>query len=159
MRLHCGLKLEGNSMSFLDNLENNLKNMESREERTTARRPGQDRRESEQARARAAAPHLERLRKGAFTSELMGEATRIGHGLRTKVYMMWLDNTLRLEAREHRLELRATPDGVVARFLEDGRQTGEERVDLTTENAKKLAERWLKRVGPRPQVSEVHPTN
>ncbi len=143
-------------MSFLDNLENNLKSMESREERGSSLKLGQDRKEAERARIRASAPHLERLRKGPFTQELLAEATRIGHGLRTKVYMTWLENTLRLEAREHRLELRATPDGIVARFSVDGQPTGEEKVELSPENAKSLAVRWLSKVGPRSQATETH---
>ena len=31
--------------------------------------------------------------------------------------IIWLGTTLRLQAREHRLELRPTPDGVMAYFL------------------------------------------
>ena len=139
-------------MSFLDNLENNLKNMESREERGSDARGRQARRETDRARARAVAPFLEELRKGAFTTELLNEATRIAHGYRTKVYMTWVENTLRLEAREHRLELRATPDGVQAQFLQNGQPSHSEIVELTTAQAKALADRWMKKVGPRPQA-------
>jgi hypothetical protein len=139
-------------MSFLDNLENNLKNMESQEERGSGNtRQQQARRESDRVRARAAAPYLEELRKGTFTAELLNEATRIAHGYRTKVYMAWLDSTLRLEAREHRLELRATPEGVKAQFFLGNQQTHSEMVELTTAKAKALAESWMKKVGPRPQ--------
>lgn len=134
-------------MSFLDNLENNLKNMESREERGAGRQ-NQARRDLD--RVRAAAPYLEELRKGAFTTELMNEATRIAHGYRTKVYMTWLDGTLRLEARGHRLELQATPQGVKAQFLEGSQAVHSEMVELTAAKAKALADRWLKKVGPRP---------
>ena len=127
--------------------------MESREERGADVRAEQQRREADRARSRAAGPHLEQLRKGQFTSDLMNEATRIGFGLRTKVYMTWLENTLRLEAREHRLELRATPEGVQAQFCVNGRETTHsEIVDLNPANAKALAERWMKTVGPRPRA-------
>lgn len=139
-------------MSFLDNLEDNLKNMESHEERVNSRDRDHVRREAERARARATAPFSEQLRKGPFTTELLNEATRIGHGLRTKVYMTWIDNTLRLDARDHRLELRATPDGVLAQFFANRQQTGEEIVDMGG-SARQLAERWLTSVGPRPQVA------
>jgi hypothetical protein len=137
-------------MSFLDNLENNLKNMESREERGSNSRQQQSRREGDRTRARAVAPYLEELRKGPFTTELLNEATRIAHGYRTKVYMTWLDSTLRLEAREHRLELRATPDGVKAEFCRANEASHSEMVELTVPKAKALAEKWMKKVGPRP---------
>jgi hypothetical protein len=50
----------------------------------------------------AAAPHAEKLRTGKFTSGLLSHSARISHGLRTKVNIMWLGTTLRLQAREHR---------------------------------------------------------
>ncbi len=141
-------------MSFLDNLENNLKSMESREERTAD--PGKEQRykESERAHALAAAPYSEQLRKGQFTSDLMTEATRIAHGYRTKVYMTWMENTLRLEARSHRLELKPTPDGVIAQYYIDREPTGTEKVDLNGD-PKAFAAKWLSQVGPRPQVQPV----
>jgi hypothetical protein len=139
-------------MSFLDNLENNLKSMESREERVPLRGKPQQQRDAERARAQATAPYTEQLRKGPFTSELMSEATRIGHGLRTKVYISWIDNTLRFEAREHRLELKPTPEGVQAQYFVNKEPMKKEIVDLNG-SAKQLAERWLNTVGPRPSAA------
>mgnify|MGYP000845562025 CR=1 FL=1 len=139
-------------MSFLDSLENNLKTMESREERGADLQAEQRRREAERAKAKAAAPFLDQLRKGSFTSDLMNEAASLGFGLRTKVYMTWIENTLRLEARDHRLELRATAEGVEAQFLHNGDATHTEVVQMTAANAAKdLAQRWMKAVGPRPK--------
>jgi hypothetical protein len=137
-------------MSFLDNLENNVKAMENREERG-GRRQTDDvkRREAERAQAKAAAPFAEQLRKGPFSSELLNEATRIGHGLRAKVYITWIDGVLRLEARERRLELKATPKGVVAYYFVNKEPAGSEPVDLNG-NAKKLAEKWLSALDARP---------
>lgn len=129
-------------MSFLDNLENNLKAMESREERGSFREIDQARKEVERARAMATAPFAEQLRKGPFAPELMNEATRIGHGLRAKVYIAWIDGVLRLEARERRLELKATPRGVEAQYFVNKQPSGAEIVDLNG-SAKKLAEKWL----------------
>ncbi len=126
--------------------------MESQEERREGHGRDHARREVERARARAVAPLTEELRKGAFTTELLNEATRIAYGFRTKVYKTWLDGTFRLEAREHRLELKATADGVVAQFSVNKEPTGEEIVDLNG-NAKKLAEKWMATVGPRPPVA------
>jgi hypothetical protein len=141
-------------MSFLDNLENNIKAMESHEERGNNRDRDHVRREAERARVRAIAPFAEQLRKGPFTTDLLNEATRIAHGLRTKVYMTWIESTLRLEAREHRLELKATPDGVLAQYYVNKEPTRHEVVDLNS-SARKLAEKWLATVGPRPQVAAV----
>jgi hypothetical protein len=139
-------------MSYLDNLENNLKAMESREERRPVRtRDQRARQEAERAKA-ATAPFAEQLRHGPFTTELMNEATRLGFGLRTKVYMTWVDGALRLDARDHRMELRATPQGVIVRFSEQGNLTKEEAVNLDS-SAKKLAERWIGEVGPRPAAT------
>ena len=129
-------------MSFLDNLENNLKSLES---------TGQGREEAERehkarvgarAEAQAAAPHAEALKKGPFTAELMSQASRIGFSMRTKVHMAWLGATLRLEARERRLELRPTTAGVIAVFIEEGKETGRELVDLAG-SAEALVRRWL----------------
>src|SRR5438270_4708367 len=55
-------------MSYLDNLENNLKALESRDERTTAsrKRPEQDRKQ-----ANASQPYAEKLRNSEFTKNLL----------------------------------------------------------------------------------------
>jgi hypothetical protein len=136
-------------MSFLDNLESNLKSLESHDEHVRSRDRDRPRREAEQARAAATAPFTEQLRRGPFTAELLTEATRLGHSLRTKVYMTWIDSVLRLDAREHRLELKATPEGVVALFYVNKQLGGEEVVDLNG-SAKQLAERWLSGVTSHP---------
>lgn len=139
-------------MSFSDNLENDLKNLESAEERDPAgAKRGQNFKHSQRAYALAAAPNAEKLRNGKFTADLLTHATRIGHGLRTKVNIFWLGTTLRLQAREHRLELRPTPEGVEAHFLEDEKELSKEKVNLGS-SAEKLARRWLDSVGPRPEV-------
>jgi len=137
-------------MSFSDNLENDLKNLESQDERdpmSIAR--AQQRKLSQRSSVLAAAPHAEKLRTGKFTSGLLTHATRIGHGLRTKVNIMWMGTTLRLQAREHRLELQPTPDGVVAHVFVDDKEVKKEKVDLNG-NPEKLAKEWLEKVGPRP---------
>src|SRR5437763_1136315 len=137
-------------MSFSDNLENNLKNLESHDERDAAGGArNQQRRQAHRANVLASAPHSENLRNGKFTAGLLTHATRIGHGLRTKVNIIWLGNTLRLEAREHRLELRPTPEGVVAHYFVDDKEIKKEKVDLNG-NPERLAKEWLDTVGPRP---------
>ena len=127
-------------MSFLDNLESNLKNLERADERDTT--SDRNRRQSERAQALAAAPYAEALKKGAFTAGLLEHATRIGFGKRMKVNMAWIGSVLRLDARERRLELRPTPEGVVAVFAEGGVEKASEPVDLTGD-PEQLAVRWL----------------
>jgi hypothetical protein len=140
-------------MGFLDNLENTLKNAESRAEREPATtRRSQKQAEADRARAKSVQPIAEDLRNGKFTSDLLTEVTRISHGLRTKVYISWIGTTLRLEAREHRLELTPTPSGVVATSYKDQKVTGTQNVDLK-KSAKPLAEKWLAAVGPRPDAA------
>jgi hypothetical protein len=129
-------------MSFLDNLENNLKTMESAEQGRDNAERERKARDNSRAAAIASAPHAEALRKGPFTAELLKQATRIGFSLRTKVHVAWLGPVLRLEAREKRLELRPTPDGVVAAYIEGGTEVRQEPVDLKGD-AEKLVRNWL----------------
>jgi hypothetical protein len=129
-------------MSFLDNLENNLKTMESGEQARDNAERERKARDDSRAAALAAAPHAEALKKGPFTAELLKQATRIGFTLRTKVHVAWLGPVLRLEAREKRLELRPTANGVVAAYIEDGNEVRTESVDLNG-NAEALARDWL----------------
>jgi hypothetical protein len=127
-------------MSFLDNLENNLKALESREEKDTA---GQaNRREAERARALAVSPWAERLRNGSWTQALLQQATRAGYARRTKVNLAWIDTTLRLEARNLRLELRPEPDGVMAVFLQGTEELRQEPVDLSGD-PQTLVDEWM----------------
>ncbi len=129
-------------MSFLDNLENNLKSLESQAEGQEAVERLRRSRERERASAQAAAPFAEQLKKGPYTEELLKQAARIGFALRTKVHVAWLGSTLRLEARERRLELRPTPSGVVAVELDQNRETRVEPVDLKG-SPEELLRRWL----------------
>jgi hypothetical protein len=137
-------------MSFSDNLENNLKSLESLDDSDPADvTRNEKRRQSQRAQILAAAPHAEKLKSGKFTSGLLTHSTRIGHGLRTKVNIIWLGPTLRLEARDHRLELRPAPEGVMAHFLVNGNEIKKQKVDLNG-NPEQLAQEWLDTVGPRP---------
>lgn len=138
-------------MSYSDNIESNLKSLESRGERSSVGgRSEQARREMERVRALAAAPHAEKLRTGKFTSQLLDHTARFGHALRTKVHITWLGTVLRLQARDHRLELHPTPDGVVAHFFVGDRETGHEPVKLES-NPERLARRWLEPLGSLPR--------
>jgi len=133
-------------MSFLDNLENNLKSLESSTEGKEDAARQQRARASERANAQAVAPFAEELKKGPFTAELLKQATRIGHSQRVKVHFAWLGTTLRLEARDRRMELRPTSSGVVAVYLEAGQETRSEGVDLAG-NPEELVRSWLTSLG------------
>ncbi len=129
-------------MSFLDNLESNLKSLESQEEAFALADRAQLQRERERAASRAAAPFAEELKKGPYTQELLRQATRVGFGMRVKVHMAWLGSTLRLEARDRRLELRPTPKGILAVYLEGNQEQRTEPLDLRG-SPEALVRDWL----------------
>ncbi len=126
-------------MSFLDNLESSLKNLEALEERDPREH---QRRQDERKRAAAVAPWADELRNGPFTQKLFDQAAVAGHRIRTKIYMAWIDDTLRLGARERSLELRPTAEGIVASFIEPDGSTKTQPVDLKKDPAELLAQ-WL----------------
>jgi hypothetical protein len=129
-------------MSYEDNLENSLKNLESAEEGRASLESAQRLRERDRTTAQAAAPASEELKKGPFTTALLRDAARVGHSLRTKIHIVWLGSTLRLEAREKRLELRPTAEGIVAARIENGRETRVEPLDLKSD-PEQLIRSWL----------------
>ena len=129
-------------MSFLDNLENNLKSLESREEGNESAEQQRRARERDRAAAQAAAPSAEELRKGPFTAELLKQAARVGFEKRVKVHVAWLGSTLRLEARDRRLELRPGASGVTAVYLEDGKEVRSAPTDLKG-SAEEFIRAWL----------------
>ncbi len=100
-------------VSFLDNLENNLKALESLEAGGVDDRA---RRDAERARSAAEAPWAERLKSSAFANKLMRDLTREGFTRRMKVHFVWIGRVLRAEAMEERLELQPTSGGVEAVF-------------------------------------------
>ena len=139
-------------MSFLDNLESNLKSVESREERGGQNSRNAKSRDAERARAQASAVYAEQLRKGPYAAELLKQATRLGHAMRTKVHLAWLGTTLRLEARGSKLELRPTPQGIVAAFIENNAEVRSAPVDLAG-NPESLAREWLASLPPVPAAA------
>jgi len=130
-------------MSFLDNLESNLKALESREERdpkALAREAAA--REAARSVALKIAPHANALRNGPFLDGLLTACRDIGHPRRILVRAVWVDSTFRLETGAKKLELRPTASGVVAVSLVDGREQESTPVDLSSDPFK-LAEKWL----------------
>jgi hypothetical protein len=131
-------------MSFLDNLENDLKALENREERDPEKvRRDQQRREADRTAALLRAPHVEALRTSPFTSELLTQCRAIGHGLRVLVQFTWLGEGLRLDAREKRMDLTPTTEGIAAVLSLNGEEIGREIIDPTVDDPAALARRWL----------------
>src|SRR3984957_16952740 len=130
-------------MSFLDNLESNLKALENRNERdpeVLAREAAA--RDAARSMALEIAPYAEALRNGPFKDGLLTACRDIGHRRRILVRPVWVDSTLRLEAGAKKLELRPTPSGVLAVFFDGGEERENTRIDLSSDPVK-LAERWL----------------
>lgn len=130
-------------MSFLDNLENNLKALESREEKDPARlKEEQARKEAERQATLAAAPVAEALKSGPFTEKFLTACRVLGHQQRTMVRFTWLESTLRLEAKERRLDLKPTAEGVEATFQLNQEIVGKQMLTLE-EDPEALARQWL----------------
>ncbi len=130
-------------MSFLDNLENNLKALESRDEKdpeALARQAAA--REAARSMALEIAPHAEALRNGPFKDGLLTACREIGHRSRILVRPVWVDSTLRLEAGARKLELRPTPSGVLAVSFDGGIEQESTLIDLSSDPVR-LAEKWL----------------
>ena len=131
-------------MSFLDSLENNLKALESQEERDPEKvQRDRERREADRNEALLRAPHAEALKKSAFTSDFLTHCRTIGHGKRVLVKFTWIGETLRLDAAAKRLELVPTAQGIAAVFYEDGLEASRSTVDPLKDDAEALAKRWL----------------
>ena len=132
-------------MDFLDNLENSLKNLESQEERDPA---AVQRQQQARDQAIASAPWAEKLKKSGYTQSLFSAAAAAGHRMRAKIYMAWLDGTLRLEVKGRWCELRPTPQGVVAYYIGPDSQVSSQPIDLD-EDPNILLDSWLQTVEPR----------
>lgn len=131
-------------MSFLDNLENNLKALEGREERDPERaKRDQERREAERDAALRRAPHVEALKKSHFTSELLTQCRAVGREQRVLVQFTWIGETLRLDAKSKRLELIPTEDGIIAVASVDGIEKARTPVNPESGDPAALARRWL----------------
>jgi hypothetical protein len=131
-------------MSFLDNLENNLKALEKQDERDPEKlQREQDRREAERTAALLRAPHVEALKKSPFTLELLSQCRAIGHGQRVLVQFTWLGEILRLDAKAKRMELQPTAEGIIAVFSVAGEERERANIDPQIDDPAALARRWL----------------
>jgi hypothetical protein len=131
-------------MSFLDNLENNLKALEKQDERDPEKlQREQERREAERRAALLRAPHVEALKKSPFTLELLSQCRAIGHGQRVLVQFTWLGEMLRLDAKTKRMELLPTAEGITAVFSVAGEERARANIDPQIDDPAALARRWL----------------
>jgi hypothetical protein len=131
-------------MSYLDNLENNLKALENQEERDPQKvKREQERREAERSAALLRAPYVEALKNSPFTVELLTQCRAIGHRQRVLVQFTWLGETLRLDAKEKRMLLTPTSEGITGVFSVDGDETGRITIEPQVDDAGELARRWL----------------
>jgi hypothetical protein len=131
-------------MSFLDNLENNLKALENQEEKNPDKlKRDQERREAERNSALKRAPHAEALKNSEFTAQLLTICRTVGREQRVLVRFTWIGENLRLDAAAKRMELTPTPEGIVAVFSINGAEVSREVVDTRTGDAAAMARRWL----------------
>jgi hypothetical protein len=135
-------------MSFLDNLENNLKALESIE---ATGMDDRTRREANRREAIAVAPWAEKLKNAPWVEKFMRDLTRAGFSRRTKINFVWIDRRLRAEALGERLEIVPTPKGIEA-------VSGEKRipVDLAAE-PDKLISQWLEVIDRKRQERDAIP--
>ena len=131
-------------MSYLDNLEDNLKSLERLEEKDPEKlRRDQERRESERNAALARAPHVEALKKSAFTGELLTHCRTLGHGQRVLVRFTWIGDNLRLDAGPKRLELVPTEQGIEGLYSLDGAEQRRSKIDMNKDDPAAIARDWL----------------
>jgi len=131
-------------MSFLDNLENNLKALENQEERDPEKvKRDREQREADRSAALLRAPHVDALKNSPFTNELLTQCRTLGRGQRVLVQFTWLGETLRLDAKEKRMELIPSEDGIDAVLSRDGDVLERVAVNPETDDAAALAARWL----------------
>jgi hypothetical protein len=138
------------AMSFLDNLENNLKSLEAIEDVSTN---SEQRRERDRAEALASAPWAERLKTEPFAQKLMQQATVAGRQRRVKVNLMWINTALRLEARRNRLELRPGAKGITAVFMHGPEAVSSTPVDLAAD-PQKLVSAWMTDIDEQKRIED-----
>ena len=131
-------------MSFLDNLENNLNALERQEEKDPEKvKRDHERRDAERDAALLRAPYVEALKTSPFTTQLLTECRTIGHGQRVLVQFVWIGESLRLNAKNKRMELTPSPEGIEAVMSVDGEETARATVDPSKDDPSALARRWL----------------
>lgn len=129
-------------MSFLDNLESNLKSLESSTEREDGS-GAKGRRDADRASRVALQPFVEKLRKSSFTDQLLRAAHQESFRIRARISVVWIGDILRFELPGKRLELRPTPQGVLAVSTLNGVTGASAPVDFESD-ASELLKGWLR---------------
>lgn len=75
---------------------------------------------------------------------------RTSHQIRSRIQVVWLETALKLEFKEHRLELRATADGILVVSVRNGKEEKVAPADLNA-NGSELVQDWLKDVLKKPE--------
>jgi hypothetical protein len=140
-------------MGFLDNLESNLKSLESVTEREDPA-GAKNRRESERANRLALQPFVEKLRKSTFTDHLLRAAHQESFRIRARISVVWVGDILRLELPGNRLELRPSRQGVMAVASHEGHVSDPVLVNFEGD-PKHLLQSWLAKVSSRKPTNEV----
>ena len=131
-------------MGFLDNLENQLKALERQEERDPEQQKrDRERRDAERNAAVMRAPHVSELRNSAFTQDLLGQCRVVGREHRVLVQFAWIEDNLRLDAKEKRMELVPTAEGIIAVSYKDGVEVSRMNVNPDKDNAEQVVRSWL----------------
>ncbi len=131
-------------MSFLDNLENNLKALENQEQKDPDKiRREKERRDAERTTALLRAPHAAALKTSPFTTQFLTQCRTIGRGQRVLVQFVWIGESLRLDAAARRLELTPTEEGITAASFLNGAELSRAKVNLETDDPAALARQWL----------------
>jgi hypothetical protein len=133
-------------MSYLDNLENSLKALEAREQFDPEQQAREaQKRERDRDAAAKRAPHARALNASAFTGQLLGACRKLGPSLGIYVQITWVDDGLRLEARDSRLELVPTAEGIEGVYSRNGEELRRELIDLEGDG-EALAKNWLESI-------------
>lgn len=133
-------------MSYLDNLENSLKALEAREQFDPEQQARDaQKRERERDAAARRAPYVRALKASTLTGQLLGACRKLGPGFGIYVQITWVDEALRLEARDCRLELVPTADGIEGVYSRNGEELRREPIDLEGDG-EALARNWLESI-------------
>jgi hypothetical protein len=119
-------------MDFLDNLEQ----QQERDPNAAARQIEERRRASE------IAPWADALKNSPYVQSLFEKSAVAGHRLRSKIYIAWLENTLRLESKGRWCQIRPTPSGIQCEFVAPDGSNVTEPLDLSSDPNLLLAH-WL----------------
>jgi len=139
-------------MSFSDNLGNDLKNLEKQDEPIPSASRGREA-EADPACQRARGcpsfgePEEQQLHFRPVDAR-HSDRSWIAHEGQHHVAR----TTLRLQAREHRMELRPGGDGITAHFFVNEKEIRRQKVDMAGD-PEPLAKEWLDTVGRRPSLS------